>query len=91
MKVRWTAKVGLMRFIADPVFVGQNATEKFLGILGFAAKDRAETFGRVLNIPGRKRKWFGATSEEIELSGKSTYPRRIPKFRVLGNDECVYG
>lgn len=77
----------LMRFIADPVFVGQNATDKWLQILGFAAKDKEEKFDQILKLSGRRRRWFGRSREEIEMSGKSTHPHAIPgsSFWALTN------
>jgi negative modulator of initiation of replication len=78
---------GLMRFIADPVFVCQNATDKWLGILGFAAKDKGERFDQISKLSGRRRRWFGRSREEIEMSGKSTHPHAIPgsSFWALTN------
>lgn len=70
----------LIRFITDPVFVSHNATDRYLGILGFGAKDKGEKFDRVLKVSGRRRKYIGSR-EEIELSGTSTHPRPIPNSR----------
>lgn len=52
--------------------------EKFLAVLGEAAKQKPETFKNVLSIQGRDRKYFAKSSKEIEASGTSTQPKQIP-------------
>lgn len=68
----------LMRFVADPSFRRRTATDKFLRILGFACREDPAKFERVLDISGRRRKYFGRSREEVEKSGTSTHPRPIP-------------
>jgi negative modulator of initiation of replication len=78
----------LMCFVADPVFVCLNATDKYLRILGFVAEEAGEKFDGVLKVSGRSRKYIGSR-EEIESSGKSTHPRPIPnsKYWAMTNSE----
>lgn len=57
------------------------AVDKFLEILGEAAKQKPNSFNNVLKIQGRDRKYFAESRKEIELSGKSTQPKRIPGTR----------
>lgn len=52
--------------------------DKFLTVLGEAAKQKPDSFKNVLSIQGRDRKYFAKSSEEIEASGTSTQPKRIP-------------
>ena len=77
----------LMRFVADLSFRDRNATDKFLGILGFAYKEDPARFEKVIEIWGRSRKYFGRSREEIEKSGTSTHPRPIPgsEYWVMTN------
>lgn len=69
----------LMRFIANAAFRRRNATNQFLGILGFAFGEHSAEFDKVLDeVSGRSRKYFGRSAEEIKESGTSTHPRPIP-------------
>jgi negative regulator of replication initiation len=68
----------LMLFIADKVFLCKNGTDKYLGILSFAFKDKGEKFDELLKLSGRRRAFFGRSREQIEMSGTSTHPRPIP-------------
>jgi negative modulator of initiation of replication len=83
-------KSKLMRFVADPVFVCQNPTDKYLGILGFAAMDKGDIFDRVLKVSGRRRRYIGSC-EDIEKSGTSTHPRPIPnsEYWAMTNADTV--
>jgi negative modulator of initiation of replication len=70
----------LLRLIADRKFVLLNATEKSLRLLSTACHEKGENeFVKLLDIGGRKRKYFGRSAEDIESSGTSTHPRPIPE------------
>ncbi len=56
----------------------RSATDKFLAILRFAYEQDPPGFERVLQVGGRKRKYFARSRQEIERSGTSTHPRQIP-------------
>jgi negative modulator of initiation of replication len=57
----------------------RTATKRFLQILGFACKQVPESFEKILMLPGgRTRVYFARSKEEIERSGRSTHPKRIP-------------
>lgn len=53
-------------------------TEVPLCVLSFVHLEHRDTFGRIRAIRGRHRVYFANTKEEIEASGKSTMPERIP-------------
>jgi negative modulator of initiation of replication len=58
-----------------------------LSILGFAYKERPQAFEKVLEIGGRRRRYFGRSQQEIISSGRSTHPKKIPgaPFWVMTN------
>ena len=71
-------------FLAQPDVIG-----KFLFILGYLHTRDPDKFKDVLEISGRKRKYFALTSAELEQSGKSVNPQRIPESQywvVTNND-----
>ena len=67
----------LMCFIAEDASWRRNATEKFLHILGFAFQEDPAKFEKLLEISGRRRKYFGRSKEDIEQSGRNPHPRPI--------------
>jgi negative modulator of initiation of replication len=74
-----------LRFLA-----ARTATNRFLQILGFAFKQEPDSFEKILAFPtGRTRVYFARSKEEIERSGKSTHPKRIPgaPFWALTNTD----
>lgn len=72
----------------EPNFVLQtSAVDKFLFFLGWAYADKKVAFEKILAIRGRDRRYFAKSREEIEKSGNSTQPRKIPgsPFWVMTN------
>lgn len=66
--------------LSDPVFMELRANvDKMLHLLGAAHALKPGVFEKVLLIQGRERRYFARTSAEIERSGTSTQPRKIPK------------
>lgn len=76
-----TRQSPLTRLLTSRSFSRRSATDKFLQILSIVHKDDPTKFTRVLEISGRRRKYFGRSREEIEKSGKSTHPQLIPASR----------
>jgi negative modulator of initiation of replication len=68
-----------------------NVVEKFLSILAWLQKDDPEKFEKVLLLRGRKRLYFAKTADELEASGNSVMPKRIPDspFWVITNSPTV--
>lgn len=72
----------LAQALSDPQFlVYGTAVQKMLHILSVAHDQKKSEFEKVLAIQGRGRKYFALTQAEIEASGNSTQPRRIPGTR----------
>jgi negative modulator of initiation of replication len=71
-------------FKAQPDVVG-----RFLYILSCVHKRYPEQFKKVLAISGRRRKYFAVSSEELEESGNSVFPKQIPHspFWVITNND----
>ncbi len=81
----------LSEFLQSSRLLGsRTATKRFLQILGFVFGQKPESFEKILAFPtGRTRIYFARTREEIERSGKSTHPKRIPgaPFWALTNTD----
>ena len=56
-----------------------EAIDRFLGILGFLHHLNGDSFSKVSEVRGRKRIYFSKSIHEIEMSGRATEPRQIPK------------
>lgn len=71
-------------FIAQPDVIG-----KFLLILSYLYKRNPEDFKKVLALSGRRRKYFAGSSQELEDSGSSVFPKQIPKtpYWVVTNND----
>lgn len=83
----------LSEFVQSSSLLGcRTATKRFLQILSFAFRQKPESFKKVLSFPtGRSRVYFAQTREEIERSGKSTHPKKIPgaPFWALTNTDTL--
>jgi negative modulator of initiation of replication len=56
----------------------RTATDRYLAMLGFLAREHGEGFELVLTLRGGSRRWFGRSREEVANSGKSLHPQQIP-------------
>lgn len=66
-------------FLNGPSFLVQgNAIGRFLAILSWLCNQHPQSFEEVLRLNGRKRKYFARSAEELEASGTSVMPKRIP-------------
>jgi negative modulator of initiation of replication len=66
-------------FLNGPSFLVQgNAVGRFLAILSWLCNQHPQRFEEVLRLNGRKRKYFARSAEELEASGNSVMPKRIP-------------
>ncbi len=74
-----TAQDPLGAFLNGPSFLVQgNAIGRFLAILSWLCNQHPQRFEEVLRLNGRKRKYFARSAEELEASGNSVMPKRIP-------------
>jgi negative modulator of initiation of replication len=74
--------------LSDPTFLELRANvDKMLYVLGAAHALKPGLFEKVLLIQGRERRYFAKNSAEIERSGNSTQPRKIPntEYWVMTN------
>jgi len=66
-------------FLNSPAFLVQgNVVGKFLSVLSWLYKQNPEQFQKVLLLNGRKRRYFAKSANELEESGNSVMPKRIP-------------
>jgi negative modulator of initiation of replication len=56
----------------------REAVGKFLFALSWLAQKHGDDFRKVLDIQGRKRRYFADSCEAIEESGSSVMPQEIP-------------
>ncbi len=67
-------------FLNSPGFlVHGNAVGRFLSVLSWIHKQSPEKFEKVLLLNGRKRRYFAKSADELEASGNSVMPKRIPE------------
>ncbi len=62
---------------------------RFLCILSFIYRADPEKFKKVLDISGKRRKYFALSKKELEDSGRSVYPKQIPStpaWVITNND-----
>jgi negative modulator of initiation of replication len=69
---------GLAEFLSSGAAAARRATDTYLRILAFAHSEKKEDFGKVLDIKGRSRAYFGRSEKDITVCGESTHPQRIP-------------
>ena len=67
----------------------RKAIDKFMGILSNLHGTDPENFKKVLKLKGRNRKYFALSRDELENSGRSVQPRRIPdsNYWVITNND----
>jgi negative modulator of initiation of replication len=69
----------VVAFLNSPAFlVHGNAVGRFLAVLSWLCKHSPEKFEKVLLLNGRKRRYFAKSADELEASGNSVMPKRIP-------------
>ena len=71
---------GLLGFVTTPEFiVARNTKERFLAALSWCYKQTPSRFPLIADtIRGRHRVYFSLDPAEIESTGTSTNPQRIP-------------
>jgi len=74
----------------DSAFMAQrDMIGKFLFILSYLYKRNPDDFKKVLALSGRRRKYFAGSSQELEASGSSVFPKQIPNapYWVVTNND----
>jgi negative modulator of initiation of replication len=66
-----------------------SVVDKFLSILSYVYQKDPQQFKKVLEISGKRRKYFALSRKELEESGRSVYPKQIPNspFWVVTNND----
>jgi negative modulator of initiation of replication len=84
----------LAQCLSDPHFLSKTtALDKWLHILSFIYQRDPDAFKQVLRarapLSGRSRKYFAQESQELQDSGKSVYPKKIPDspYWVVTNND----
>ena len=60
------------------VLAERDAIGRFLAILSWLYQKHLKDFEKILMIEGRKRKYFGRSETELDESGNSVMPQKIP-------------
>jgi negative modulator of initiation of replication len=88
-----TPRSELSAFLGMPDFRRlRNVKDRFVAILGELHRRDPEGFGAVLQLGGRKRRYFAKSRSEIASSGRSVAPREIPgsSYWVMTNASTEY-
>ena len=76
----------------DPDFQAKpTAVKRFLFILSYIYKRDRDKFKEVLEISGKKRKYFALSSKELEEAGSNVSPKKFPgsPFWVVANNDTT--
>jgi negative modulator of initiation of replication len=79
MPVTTSPETPLQEFLASTEFrFAKGAVGRFLAVLSWLYKKDAGTFAVVEDIRGRGRIYFSKSVQELEQSGRSVNPKKIP-------------
>ena len=82
-------KKALLDFLKGPGFSAErNAVGKFLSLLDFLQRENRDKFAAVQGISGRSRKYFAKSESDLDQSGNSVHPKKIPgsEYWVITNN-----
>lgn len=82
-------KKPLWDFLKGPQFTTErNAVGKLLALLAFLQRENPDRFASVQGISGRSRKYFAKSESDLEQSGNSVHPKKIPgsEYWVVTNN-----
>lgn len=80
----------LSDYVKSPGFLAnRSVVDQFLGILSFLHKQNPGKFATLQSLEGRKRRYIASSEQELENSGTSVNPKRIPNtnFWVVTNND----
>ncbi len=80
----------LFDYAKSPGFLAnRSVVDQFLSILSFLQKQNADKFATLQSLEGRKRRYIASSEQELENSGTSVNPKRIPNtsFWVVTNND----
>ncbi|MFC1591244.1 replication initiation regulator SeqA [Thermodesulfobacteriota bacterium] len=88
--VKYVTKSELSEYLQSPAFQAKRkAIDRFFGILYHVHNEKTDDFKKVLSLRGRNRQYFALSSREIEESGNSAHPQKIPgtEYWVITNND----
>jgi negative modulator of initiation of replication len=80
------------RWVKSPRFLMETTSlGRFLCLLAFLHEKHAEDFESVLELAGRKRRYFARTPAELEETGTSVFPKQVAGsgYWVVTNTETA--
>ena len=80
------------RWLKSPRFLGETTSlGRFMALLSLIAEKHAKSFECVLDLSGRKRRYFARSAEELEERGQSVFPKQVPRtpYWVVTNTETA--
>jgi negative modulator of initiation of replication len=80
----------LCDYAQSPGFLAnRSVVDQFLSILSFLHKQNPDKFVALQSLEGRKRKYIASSEQELENSGTSVNPKKIPytNFWVVTNND----
>jgi negative modulator of initiation of replication len=80
------------QWLRSPRFLGETTSlGRFMCLLSFLYEKHPEGFESVLNLQGRKRRYFARSADELDQWGQSVFPKQIARspYWVLTNTETA--
>ena len=77
-------------YVQSPTFLaGRAVVDLFLSLLSFLHKENPDRFGVLESMEGRTRKYIARSEQELEDSGTSVNPKKIPNssYWVVTNND----
>jgi negative modulator of initiation of replication len=69
----------LRDYVQSPGFLAaRNVAEQLLSLLSFLHRENPDKFAVLESMEGRRRKYISTSERELEESGRSVNPKRIP-------------
>jgi negative modulator of initiation of replication len=67
------------RWLRSPRFLAETTSlGRFLCLLTFLYQKHGDDFASVLDLAGRKRRYFALSAADLEDTGTSVFPRQVP-------------
>jgi negative modulator of initiation of replication len=80
------------QWLKSPRFLGETTSlGRFMCLLSFLYEKHPEEFESVLNLQGRKRRYFARSADELDQWGQSVFPKQIARspYWVVTNTETA--
>lgn len=80
------------QWLRSPRFLGETTSlGRFMCLLSFLAEKHGVGFECVLDLSGRKRRYFARSADELEQWGQSVFPKQVARspYWVVTNTETA--